>query len=489
MGMAGIAIKEIRSMRHGFDAVFGPPVALDDGAGPSGTPWVPHPGPQTDVIETDAFETLYGGAAGPGKTCLIVNLARLYHRSSLLLRRTYPQLEDSLILEAKKWYPVGCYNSTKHVANLPDGRRVRFGHLEHDDDMYQYQSAEFDLIAFDELTQFNLKPYLYLLSRLRTTIPGQRVRVVNGSNPGNTGQEWVVERWAPWLDPTHSNPAKPGEIRYFKRLPNDKEIETTADDPEGMSRTFIPARLCDNPTMPDEYRHRLAMLPEPFRSQLLNGDWSVAENDDPYQVIPTAWVLAAMARHATRTNGETECIGCDSAHGGRDCTVRAFSDAGGISRLLVTPGKDTPDSQSVVALLIPDMANPAVVCNMDAMPPGAFDLARGNGMNVNGINFGAGCDEKDKSGTLKFRNMRAFLYWNMRDLLDPSSDYLVSLPNDPELLAELTAPRFKPEIGGITITPKDDIKKRLRRSPDKADAAVLAVYRPRRREAQMFIVD
>lgn len=446
--------------------------------GTSGLIWQPNPGPQNEVITTEAFETLYGGAAGPGKTSLLVNLAKLCHRSALLLRRTYPQLEDSLILEAKKWYPQGCYNSSKHVANLPDGRRVRFGHLERDDDMYQYQSAEFDLIGFDELTQFNATPYLYLLSRLRTTIPGQRVRVVSCTNPGGIGQSWVKERWAAWLDAKHPRPAKAGELRWYKRLPDGSESETAPGDPDGLSRTFIPARLRDNPKMPDEYKRRLAILPEPFRSQLLEGDWSAGEADDAYQVIPSAWVRAAMDRHDAKA-AALECIGCDSAHGGRDKTVLAFCGPAGIHRINEYPGIETPDSQSVVALLVPHLTNaPAVTCNMDAMPPGAFDLARGMGLNVRAVQFGAGCSETDRSGTLKFRNLRARMYWNARDLLDPNSDTPIMLPPDPELLAELTAPRFKPELGGITITPKDDIKKVLRRSPDKADAVVLALYRP-----------
>jgi hypothetical protein len=364
------------------------------------------------------------------------------------------------------------------------GHRVRFGHMDRETDYFKYQSAEYDFIGMDELTQFTKTQYEYMLSRLRTTKPGQRVRVIACTNPGNEGQWWVKERWGAWLDKKHAHQAKPGEIRWYRRNADGKDVETEPGDPDAKSRTFIPAKLSDNPYLGDDYRAILSILPEPFRSQLMNGDWTAGETDNAYQVIPTAWVLAAMARWTKTGHDHLLTVGCDSAHGGRDKTVLAYRDQTGIYRLDKHKGVTTPDSQSVVALLVIALENGGG-CIIDAMPPGAYDLAKGLDLPIEAVNFGGASTETDRSRQFRFVNKRAEMYWRVREALDPGSPgQPIALPDDQELLGDLTAPRWKPEVRGIAIEDKDDIKKRLGRSPDCGDAVVLAFQR--RRTADIF---
>lgn len=439
--------------------------------------WQPQPGPQRAAFDTPAFETLYGGAAGGGKSDLLLGLARLSHHSSLLLRRTYPQLEDSLIVRSREFYgDERYYNASKHVWQLP-GRRVRFGHLERDKDIHQYQSAQFDLIGFDELTQFTRVQYEYLLSRARTTHQGQRVRVVACTNPGGDGNDWVMERWAPWLDPGHPRPAQPGELRYYKRADDGAEIETDADDPDGISRTFIAAKLSDNAYLDENYRRTLNALPEPYRSQLLDGNWQIGMVDDAYQVIPTAWIRAAVERW--RQDGGAEpltTLGVDVARGGDDQTVLAPRHGLWIGALEKRPGRTTPDGQSVVALIAARLTSGGHA-HIDVIGVGssAYDIGRMRSLPVRAINFSEGSNARDKSGQLSFVNLRAEGYWRLREALDPTGDAPLALPNDPELLGDLRAPRWSMQTNGIKIEGKDDIKKRISRSPDCGDAVVLAV--------------
>jgi len=78
---------------------------------------------------------------------------------------------------------------------------------------------------------------------------------------------------------------------------------------------------------------------------------------------------------------------------------------------------------------------------------------------------------KDHTGQYQFLNMRAYLYWALRDWLNPENKNDASLPPDDELLQELTETQWKfMSNGKIQIESKEDIKKRLKRSPDKADA-------------------
>ena len=88
------------------------------------------------------------------------------------------------------------------------------------------------------------------------------------------------------------------------------------------------------------------------------------------------------------------------------------------------------------------------------------------GLNAQGVNFGEGTDERDASGRLGFVNVRAWAYWSMREALDPQRGHELALPPDPELLADLAAPRWSIQSGRIKIESKEDIVKRIGRSPD-----------------------
>ncbi|MEZ2446113.1 hypothetical protein AB6805_30570 [Chitinophaga sp. RCC_12] len=83
----------------------------------------------------------------------------------------------------------------------------------------------------------------------------------------------------------------------------------------------------------------------------------------------------------------------------------------------------------------------------------------------------------DITGIYTFANMRAYLHWAVRDWLDPAKKSKAMLPPDDELFAELTEATWKFQSNGrIIIEPKDDIKKRLGRSPDKADSLANTFY-------------
>lgn len=445
-------------------------------AGPS---WAPQAGPQTEAYNSEAFETLYGGAAGGGKSDLLLGLALLRHHSVLLLRRTYLQLEDSLIKRSKEFYRGLRYNGSQYVWRGDSGQHIRFGHLERDDSVYEYQSAQFDMIGFDELTQFTRPQYEYMLSRARTTRGGQRVRIVACTNPGGEGNDWVMERWAPWLDETHPNPARSGEVRYFRRADGDREVETTRDDPRALGRTFIAARLTDNRYIDADYELRLSLMPDPFRSQLRDGSWTAGLVDDAYQVIPRAWVKAAQARwHETRPDGPLSCVGVDVARGGQDKTVKAKRYGIWYAPLEKRAGAMTRYGSDVAALVEsdPDVQRDTPV-NVDVIGVGAsaYDSLRERQLNATGVNFAGASSMTDRSQRLKMRNLRAEYYWRMREALDPEKGDNLALPPDPEILGDLCAPKYSLTASGVQIEEKDAIKARLGRSPDCGDAVVLAL--------------
>lgn len=468
--------------------------------------WQPHPAnrPQVQAYLSDAFETLYGGAAGGGKSDLLLGLARTMHGKSLLMRREFPELEHSLIERSFEFYgDRKFYNGSKHVWNI-DGRRIEFGHMEQigtpqvPKDEAQYASAQYDFIGIDQPEQFNEYGYLFMFSRVRSATR-KRCRIVITPNPVGEGIEWIMRRWRAWLiDET----AKPGEIRWYYQLTGEAaELEAQDDtpiwDPKAnkgigdyvipISRTFIPAGLKDNPYLGDDYKAKLQLLTPEMRDALLYGDWKAMLTDDAYQVIPREWVKAAMQRW-TETPPENEAnkplvIGCDVARGGADQTVNAPRRGSWFNRLQKHPGRTTPDGQSVISLLATLLANGGSA-NIDVIGVGASAYDQRGKLDITGINFAEKSDAMDKSGTLSFINLRAECYWRFREALDPVSGEKIALPPDPELEADLCAPRWSMQTNGIKIESKEDIKKRIGRSPDCADAVVLAKAN---RPIQVFI--
>jgi predicted phage terminase large subunit-like protein len=195
-------------------------------------------------------EVLYGGAAGGGKSDWLLMAALQYvdqpGYAAILLRRTFAQLAkaESLIPRAHEWLSStdAHWDGTRSRWTFPSGALLEFGHLQYEVDKYNYQSAAYQFVGFDELTQFTESQYRYLFSRLRRLKGvGVPLRMWSASNPGGEGHEWVKRRMV-------------------------KE--------RNGSRVFLPAKLADNPYLDaEEYRESLANLDPVTRAQLLNGDW------------------------------------------------------------------------------------------------------------------------------------------------------------------------------------------------------------------------
>lgn len=217
---------------------------------------------QAAFLKSEAAETLFGGAAGGGKSYAqlvdaLVFAMRYPGSRQLILRRTLRELERSLILVSEQLYPqaVGKFVRSDAVWRLVNGSMIEFGHCQYDSDVTRYQSAEYDVIRFDELTHFSLYQYTYLLSRVRGA-NGYPKQVKSTTNPGGIGHDWVKKR-------------------FIDAMPPDT---LTAFD--GGSRIFLPAKVTDNVFLMQfdpKYRKRLENLPARERKALLEGDWDLQE--------------------------------------------------------------------------------------------------------------------------------------------------------------------------------------------------------------------
>lgn len=214
-------------------------------------PWIPHePTPkQAEFLLMPTREAFYGGAAGGGKSDALLMAALQYvdvpGYAAILFRRTYADLAlpGALMDRAHEWLSgtEAKWNEREKTWTFPSSATLTFGYLEHEKDKYRYQSAEFQYIGFDELTQFTESQYLYLFSRLRR-LKNSRVplRMRSASNPGGVGHEWVKQR-------------------FLVERPH----------------LFVSAKLDDNPYLDREaYLESLKELDPVTKLQLIEGDWS-----------------------------------------------------------------------------------------------------------------------------------------------------------------------------------------------------------------------
>ncbi len=277
---------------------------------------------QAAFIKAEETEVLFGGAAGGGKSFgqLIdaLTFALRYPRSKqLMLRRTYPELDRSLIRESLSLFPreIYSFSQTAHTGKFKNGSIIDFGYCDAESDIYRYQSSEYDVIRFDELTHFTERQYIYLISRVRGANPFPK-QIKSTTNPGGVGHSWVKRRFV--------DPAPAGE-RFSLG--------------EGMTRIFLPAKLSDNGFLkrsdPD-YEKRLLALPESEKRALLYGDWDIFEGQyfDEFRqdihVIEPFEIPRSFRRYRTIDYGldRTACLWIATSQAGEAYVYREFCESG-----------------------------------------------------------------------------------------------------------------------------------------------------------------
>jgi hypothetical protein len=229
------------------------------------------------------MEAMYGGAAGGGKSDALLMASTQYvdvsGYAALLLRRSYSDLDkaNALIPRSRLWLAGtdAKWNENKHKWTFPTGATLEFGFVRHVNDLMQYQSAEYQFIGIDELTQWPKFFYTFLFSRLRKVeehgdLP---LRMRSATNPGGPGHEWVKQRF----------------VEQSETLDNGDPNPEYDED-----RIFIPAKLDDNVHINREsYLHSLSFLDPELQQQLLDGSWDAREPGNWVLGDPT-WVDAAV---------------------------------------------------------------------------------------------------------------------------------------------------------------------------------------------------
>lgn len=248
---------------------------------------------QALFFESRARFTGYGGARGGGKswamrTKLILLALRYPRLNMLLLRRTLPELRENHLLPMRRLlYGKAEYRSTERAFHFANGSRIRLGYCDNEEDVYQYQGQEYDVIGIEECTHFTWTQVQFLATCNRSVRPDFQARMYFTGNPGGVGHAW------------------------FRRLFVKRQF---MDNENPADYAFIPATVDDNAVLlrcDPGYVAVLDALPEKLRRAHRYGDWDVFEGQffaeftdapahyrdrqwthviDPFP-IPSAWTV------------------------------------------------------------------------------------------------------------------------------------------------------------------------------------------------------
>jgi len=509
--------------------------------GHSQSVWTPFPGPQTLAYHHPADELFYGGAGGSGKTDLLLGLAGTAHRRALILRREFPRAR-AIIERSRELFARGLshskdsFNESLHLWRLATGATIEIGAVQQEKDWAKYQGQAHDLKAYDEITEFTERQFRSINIWNRSVDSDVRVRVVATGNPPTTIEgEWVIDYWSPFLDPDHPEPAEPGSLVWYvrvKTVDGDQDLEvgrtsldavqtaiatgieiprpiyTTTDGRvlTGRSRSFVPGRVEDNPTlMARGYDEQLEALPEELKIRFRYGVFIRVVESAEFQVIPTDWIAQAQERwkrymdwnsrdvprtkeaiallKAINPNAVQTAIGADPSRGGEDdaCIAAVYGDW--VAPVYAFPAKAILTGRDM-AMKIAEIREDNSLVKIDVIGIGSspYDACVDAGWSVKAMNFAEAAKStrgnplRDRSGLLTFANLRAYWIWLLMERLDPQYGATLMLPPCPKLKADLASFRRKSIDGGvIRIEGKDEVKKRLGRSPDRGEAVIYAL--------------
>jgi hypothetical protein len=491
--------------------------------------WLPDPdnGPQIMAYLSTAKVTGFGGAAGGGKSELGIGKALNQHSDSIIMRRVGTELQPIItrllyLYGSRDGYAGGNVNVLRmpereiivkpefegdaeaHKYNIAD-KTIAFGSIPNLGDEQKYQGHPHDFKFYDEATNFLLKQIRFLGTWLRNTrVPGQVCEQLFAFNPPQDSEgRWVIDYFAPWLDLQYKTPAAHGELRYFMTIgrgteqidievPNvphvivggkavsdfDAKEFKPIEIIQPQSRTFIGSKVTDNKYQSSDYLAQLQSLPEPLRSQMLNGDFYAGIADSEWQTIPTNWIRAAQDRWQPRDRKPPmDSLGVDVARGGGDNSIIMRRHDNWYDEPLVYPGAQTPDGPILAGLVVAARRDDAPI-HIDVVGVGGspYDFLRYANFQVIAINAGAkvGTEGFRSQGGMKFANWLSYCWWALREDLDPANNRGLALPPDKSLARDLAAPLWKAQSGVIRVEGREDIIKRIGRSPDWGSATVLA---------------
>ena len=386
--------------------------------------------------QTPERYVLYGGAYGGGKTAWLVNeciqLSLDYPGNvGYLARFELTKFKTSTLLQLLKFLPeelIDYHNKSEAVLKLRNKSIIFYGGLAGDNETTtRISNMELGWFGIDQAEEVAEMQFLLLAGRLRLPLPGIRYKGLLTANPD------------------------PGWLR-------DRFIENVK-----ANHIFIPALPKDNPFLPKNYEDELRNLyPEGMVKRLIEGNWDVSLETNyliPYQNIRRG-VDAKLD-----TSGD-KVAGVDVSRYGDDETVFLLRQGDKVLRIEAWSHEDTQYSAGKVARLIREHKPVMTHIDIVGMGAGVFDPLNNEGYAVKAVNVGEAALEKDL-----YANKRAELYNHLAKRFE---DGKISIPDHQKLTSQLASLKYTYHNTKMQIESKEVMRKRGLKSPDYADALMLA---------------
>lgn len=263
--------------------------------------------------------------------------------------------------------------------------------------------------------------------------------------PGQVNYEWVKDKVDNWASVITKHDYDVGE--------GDFEFDGVLYRPNDLFRVKV-----------------LGMFPKVSQDVLVPYEWIELANNRYKKLQAEYFVPSEYCR-----------LGVDVAGMGRDNSVLCPRFGDFVQKFIVHQSGGNADHMYVVGLIIPYVQTSSNKAFIDTIGEGAGVFSRLvelNYHNIHSCKFSENAKYlHDETGQYSFANMRAYLYWAIRDWLNPKHGHKAALPPNDKLTEELTETKWKFQSNGsIIIEPKEEIKKRIKRSPDFTDALANTFY-------------
>jgi len=262
--------------------------------------------------------------------------------------------------------------------------------------------------------------------------------------PGQVDYDWVADKVKHWTSPIPED--------EFSEVDGDFKWEGGLYRPNDLFRVKI-----------------LGMFPRTSSDVLIPYEWIAAANE--------RW--QKLQEEGFRSN-EVLALGVDIAGMGRDSSVFLFRRGFYVEKIQKLRSANADHMKAAGQIAVELDNNSGYAC-IDTIGEGAGTFSRLEELeyqNAFSAKFSEGATGlSDKTGQYKFANMRAYCMWAVREWFDPSNGYDVAFPPDEEFMEEATATKwFFRSDGAIQIEAKDEIKKKIKHSPDTLDSMALSFY-------------